>query len=729
MGDYRKALPLHEQARDICKAALGERHPTYALSLNNLALVHESMGDYTKALPLLQQARDIRKAALGERHPDYAASLNNLALLHYHQGQARKAESLAYQSLVCRQDHLETTFFALSDRQRLDLLAQQRFGLNNYLSVVLAAKTPVARLYRQVLAWKGLVASRHTEERLALDQPALAPLLSELRFARAGLARLAANPPSVSGQKQWRQRFDELERQKEAIEVKLADASKDFQRLREHRHVNAEQVRAALPAGTVLLDLLRYTHLEPDPKRRGWWLEEDRLLAFVVAKGREPICVPLGPEAPIARLIAAWRAPLAADPPASPSESVARELRRLLWLPLEKHLPPGCAVLVAPDGALCGLPFAALPGARPGSFLVEERAFAQVTSGRHLLELAGDDRRVAAGLFNVGGLDYGHATSRAVVPEIRQRFAPWSALPGSELERERVERLFRACFPNAPKTHSLTGINADSAAFQKALATDKVGSHWRHLHLATHGYFEPLHSVVRQEALAVLAIGVAAASSLAGPMQALSVTLAADEPGVLDRTTHTLDLSGQRQRTFQRNPQLLCGLVLSGANRSPERGLLSAEEIGRLDLRGCELVVLSACDTGLGKVAGGEGVLGLQRAFQSAGARATITSLWSVPDAATSVLMEQLYLNLWRKKMSRLEALRQAQLTVLRNPALVEARQREIMAQWRKRHPEQATPGFRKPGRTVEALPQGDGKARRSPIVSWASFVLCGDSR
>src|SRR5262249_36363776 len=149
----------------------------------------------------------------------------------------------------------------------------------------------------------------------------------------------------------------------------------------------------------------------------------------------------------------------------------------------------------------------------------------------------------------------------------------------------------------------------------------------------------------------------AVAPGVAGPLQGFSALLAAEERGAADLQRRTLDLSGQHLRTYGRNPQLLSGLVLAKANAEPERGLLSAEEVSRLDLRGTDLVVLSACDTGLGKVAGGEGVLGLQRAFQSAGARATVCSLWSVSDAATSVLMEHFYKHLWEKKQAPAQAL------------------------------------------------------------------------
>ena len=93
----------------------------------------------------------------------------------------------------------------------------------------------------------------------------------------------------------------------------------------------------------------------------------------------------------------------------------------------------------------------------------------------------------------------------------------------------------------------------------------------------------------------------------------------------------------------------------------------------RLDLSGVDLATLSACETGLGKTAGGEGVLGLQRAFQTAGARTTVTSLWKIPDDATRSLMIDFYENLWTKKMSKIEALRQAQLTLMREVVKTQA--------------------------------------------------------
>jgi CHAT domain-containing protein len=138
---------------------------------------------------------------------------------------------------------------------------------------------------------------------------------------------------------------------------------------------------------------------------------------------------------------------------------------------------------------------------------------------------------------------------------------------------------------------------------------------------------------------------------------------------------------------------------------------LTALEVAQLDLSGVELAVLSACETGLGEAAGGEGVLGLQRAFQVAGTRSVVASLWKVDDDATRQLMVRLYENLWRTKqpLGKLEALRQAQLEMLR-----EGRKRG--------------PGGERPV-DPEALKRAVPAAGRTPPFYWAAFVLSGDWR
>jgi CHAT domain-containing protein len=173
---------------------------------------------------------------------------------------------------------------------------------------------------------------------------------------------------------------------------------------------------------------------------------------------------------------------------------------------------------------------------------------------------------------------------------------------------------------------------------------------------------------------------------------------------------------------------LLSGVVLAGANLPPktdslglptgEDGILTAEEIVGLDLRGTELVVLSACETGLGKVAGGEGVMGLQRAFHLAGVRSVIASLWKVDDHATRTLMVEFYKNLWQKKLGKLESLRQAQLTMI--------------GQYDPKAGQLRGPGGAKSADSgkLATAPEIKGKAQGPlPPFYWAAFVLSGDWR
>jgi len=164
-------------------------------------------------------------------------------------------------------------------------------------------------------------------------------------------------------------------------------------------------------------------------------------------------------------------------------------------------------------------------------------------------------------------------------------------------------------------------------------------------------------------------------------------------------------LPGQQPAMF--HPGLLSGLALTGANTPPQPdrddGILTAEEVASLNLSGVDLAVLSACETGLGEVAGGEGVLGLQRAFQVAGAATVVASLWKVDDQATRSLMERFCENLWTRKLGKLQALREAELWMIH-----EGPSRGLVI--------------------VDPEPQPGKPAHADPYY-WAAFELSGDWR
>jgi CHAT domain-containing protein/tetratricopeptide (TPR) repeat protein len=696
MGDYPRALPLAEQARDLIRKLRGEKHPDYATSLNNLASLYKALGDSPRAITLYQQALELRQATGNVRHPDYATTLSNLACLFLALGDFPQAEQWAHQALVARQQHLSDTFAAQSQRQRLDLLSQSRSSLEVYLSVIAGASFPSARVYQQVLAWKGSLAARQAEDCLASDNPAFRDQLEQLRVVRAGLARLVANPPLPAAQPAWLKTFQDLEEQKEKLELKLAQLSQEFYRLRQRLQASPAQLARNLPQDAALVDFLEYNHGTPDPARKGHWRFQRRLLAFVLRRDGEPALMHLGPVEPIATAVQAWRLPITAIPPAPPDQKTAEQLARRLWQPLRQHLADARTVLIAPDGELCGLPFAALPGSKPDTFLLEEVAIGYLTSGRHLLETA-DPRMPSEGLLALGGLDFGKPDPTRLAEGLLSRFSPWSYLVGSQLELEQVERSWGQNFPKEREPQRLSGPDIDKVRLQRELAASKEGPRWRYLHLATHGFFTPPEPQPQR------------ALPKRGDLFALE----------------------QNRLTYQRNPLLLSGLVLSQANRNPDTGLMTAEEVAALDLRGVELAVLSACETGLGRVADGQGVYGLQRAFQEAGAKSLLVSLWSVSDPATSLLMQEFYAQLWSAKPpSKLEALRRAQMKLLHHPELIEARKQELLLALKDR--KQAEVALRGPGKVSVLLPQG-GKVEAEPSRShpayWAPFVLSGDWR
>jgi uncharacterized protein (TIGR03066 family) len=193
----------------------------------------------------------------------------------------------------------------------------------------------------------------------------------------------------------------------------------------------------------------------------------------------------------------------------------------------------------------------------------------------------------------------------------------------------------------------------------------------------------------------------------------------ASEDGTETEFKKKRNRGGERVDKATISPLVMTGLVFAGANneKTPGRGIVTGEQLIDLDLSGLELVVLSACETGLGDVAGGQGTFGLQRAFHYAGTTNVVCTLWKVHDESTAALMNLFYTNLWVKNLSPMESLRQAQLEVYRNPGKI--------AEWAK--------GFRgtfEPvsgaGGDVEIRPTKDGKAHP---VYWAAFTLSGPGR
>ena len=678
LREYAAAKQCHQEVLAIFRRSLPPDHPLIAQSLNNLGVVQDELREYAAAKQSYEQALAIRRKSLPADHPDIASSLRNLGLqgLKSGVGVGDAVPRLAEATDLFQAEQLRLAV-AQAEQEQLATAALARNSLGNLLSATLITSAEPASAYDRVVRVKGSVTAQQRWARQARDaaDPDTTRLLDRLRQVTRQIVGLSMDNRPAQSKSDPRDVPDEirtLSAERDELERQLTERSAVYRTIQARARVGSGEVRAALPEGSALIDLVDYSHLEPPAKGQTEPSEEPRMVAFVVRPERqEVVIVPLGPSQTLAVWIDRWRASYGAGKAAPAGETdPGVELRKRLWEPLAAHLEGVKVVLVSPDGPLHGLPWAALPGSKQGTFLVHEYAFAVVPVPQLLPELLRGKPRLAnqqPSLLLAGGIDFGQENSREEeAPAGKLPPVPvYRPLPGTESEVNDLRTQFEDAFPDAPAP---VPLRKDKATKEAVVAA--IPSH-RFVHLATHGFF----------------------AGESEPSILLAEQRAARQGGDLRR------LAG----VAGRHPGLLSGLVFAGVNRSdrrPEETILTALEAAELELGQVELVVLSACDTGRGQVAGGEGVLGLQRAFQLAGARSVVASLWRVPDEETHQLMREFYRRVWSDKpVPRVEALRQAQLWMLEN--------------WKDRG------GVERPGG-----PQGP-----PPPYVWAAFVLSGDWR
>jgi CHAT domain-containing protein len=382
------------------------------------------------------------------------------------------------------------------------------------------------------------------------------------------------------------------------------------------------------------------------------------------------------------------RAPIQADEAddGEPGEALVRAVFR----PLAAAIGDRRRLVIAPDGDLNRLPFEVLPIA-PGRRLIDQYQVSYVTVGRDLKQPPRPARETSQSPLVLADPDFDADREpcegprlAAAAPPVRLRSVELEAaaprftpLPGSRAEGERVADLL-----GVP---ARSGTEASVSCLQSCRSP-------RILHVATHGFFLADQDLEAERVKAMLeaqpwmdeavleARRAARERSMLNLLQIYGLPRAILQPDLLaelnDLRRETLAVrrivSGAHRLTDLEleNPLFRSGLALVGANaslRNPaprdDDGLLTAEDLTGLDLRGTELVVLSACETGLGDVRSSEGVFGLRRAFALAGARTLVMSLWKVPDEPTCALMEDFSRRLLAGE-GRAEALRQAQLAL-----------------------------------------------------------------
>jgi len=610
MGRYGEAEPLLQRALAIYKAQLGLDHPYTALSLNNLAVLYDSMGRYGEAEPLYQRALAIHESQLGPEHPDTALSLKNLAALYLAQGQLQSALNYLQRGVAVEETVLSRNLVVGSDANKRDYLDTVSGSIDGAISLHLndlPASDEAAHLALTIiLQRKGRILDLFTNLRAQLaDDPEAVTLFDNLRATNTQLSTLTSNPPPDPSAETYQAQLLSLQEQSTTLEDQLSHRSAEFADLTASPTVKA--IQATLLRDTALVEFIRYRPFDPTaPELESFG--PYRYAAYVLAADGTIQGMDLGPADAVDASIRTFATSLASpNTPIGQVKADAQMLDQLVIAPVRAALGDTTTVFLSPDGALSLIPFEALVD-EANQYLVETYQFRYLTSGRDLMRIASTAPSKNPAVL-MGNPTYGRAGE--LVAQANTDDNPLRAI-------DFENRIFPALPGTQAEVDLIAPLLPSPLVYTQTNATEaaiKQQSEPSILHIATHGFFEP-----------------------------------------------TDDAS---------NPLLQSGLVLAGAadgQSGPDQdGILTALEVTGLDLRGTQLVVLSACQTGLGELSTGEGLYGLRRALVLAGSQSQVISLWKVSDEATQELMVAYYERLQRG-IPRDAALHETQRAFLKNP-------------------------------------------------------------
>jgi tetratricopeptide (TPR) repeat protein len=644
MGDYKSAEPYYKQALEIYKKALGEDHPYYASSLNSLGNLYLKMGDYKSAEPHYKQALEIRRKALGVDHPDYAMSLNNLGVLFTEMRNYKAAEQYYSKSFSVKLSILNSNFSWLSAQEKVKYWQQQKYFFEKMNGFSALASDSV--YYSTVLSYNANLISKSLllETSRELDQALAASTDVEMKaqFAEMKQLRRTYNKMRSEGGSN-KEIMERYKTEADSLDKILVNKLGEYAASKRKFEITWKDIQSNLSANEAAIEYARYY----DDKDSAY-----KYLALVVRPGYEyPELVKLGKEEDIR---------LANQPNAHDFAS----LYDLAWRGIDSLLVGVNTVYYSPAGELNNVSFAALcfeagdslltaasapkrgvlldmEGAASQScnaVLMDKYTLHQLTTTRYLADgTLKKNRALNSTITLLGGINYSDVPSadkNATHEESEQDFAlnvnltnrghdkrgkrsssgigkPMKYLEGTHEEVTHIATQLNGSW----SVQTMSDRNASEHSLKWQLETKSPGV----LHIATHGFAFP------------------------------------DEER---DDSHQLLMDEKPTYRISDDPMVRCGLMLSGSNiswtgnpkkmieQTGEDGILTAAEVANLDLSNTKLVVLSACETGLGKIKGSEGTFGLKRGFKLAGVEQMIVSLWSVPDKETMELMTLFYTDL-----------------------------------------------------------------------------------
>jgi CHAT domain-containing protein len=609
--------------------------------------VYVSQGNYPKAEPLFLEALQIAEKALGKVHPDYVGSLHKLADLYRSQGNYQKAQPLLLAANQLLLDQMDKLFPALSESEKGHFYNTLAFRFENFNSFVLLQhkQNPAlaAEMFNNQLVTKASLFNATNKVRqhiLASHDQALKTRYQQWLDQKNYLAKVY----QLSKAEKQRRGIDEnkLEEAANDLEKQLSLQSELFATVTDKKRYSWREVQKHLKDGEACLEMVRF---------RGYnktWTDTVYYAALIVtpaSKLPELVVLDKGKdlEGKYAKFYqnAIRNGLLSRRVNQTLEDSSADSLYHHYWGKISVALKQAesTKVYFSPDGVYNRINLNTLYNPLTGKFILDEVDLELLTSSKDLITRKGKVRAMRnATLF--GFPDYSQAVDYSLTLASSQRsFSPASYLKVDSLKRslkdgtldmlqgteKEVNTIAQLLSEKRIQVNKFTKSQASEAALKNL---DNPGI----LHLATHGFFT---------------------SDVA-----------------MEKDNDSFKNAGNKK--LPENPLLRSGLYLAGAQQaldgkvnsdSTENGILTAYEAMTLNLERTDLVVLSACETGLGEIKNGEGVYGLQRAFQTAGAKAVLMSLWKVSDTATQELMSLFY-EQWLRTQNKRKAFKLAQQSI-----------------------------------------------------------------
>ncbi|MBL7737603.1 MAG: CHAT domain-containing protein [Chitinophagaceae bacterium] len=627
---FEKAEPLALEAKSIYEEELEEDDPSRTIQLNNLGELYYAMGRYKEASGYFLQARTIWEKELGKEHPYFIANTEELARVYRNMHETAAAARLFNEVSKLKYEQLEGIFRFTSETEKQLYLQNISGTADEYQSFYFNKMdhNKAAQPYTLSLRNRNLILSSGQQVRQTIYK-SKDSVLMHMYNEWAGMKRQLAHLYSQGSSAKFEQAAM-IEKKANEIEKELSRRSTAFRKLQ--TKTGWQDIQQKLLPGEAAVEFIQF-RLNNDRR------ESDSIMyvALVLKKNiPEPVMVPLFEEKTLVRF---FDYKTTAEEEQTNHYYSSPALFNIVWKPLEKHLTGISTIYFAPAGQLFRISFCALAmddkrvlcdkyklQQVTTTAAITSRETGHITRTGHIMLYGGIvyDADTTALKQSVAAYRNGIKVSRSL-PEDLTRGKSFRYLPGTLEETAAIQKQALA----AGMTVSvLSGMQASEESFMSlgGEASPAV------LHIATHGFFFP-----------------------------------DPQKDARDTLFRQLETSGRAFRESA-DPLMRAGLLFAGANNTwrgrvmngMEDGIVTAYEAGTMYLPNTKLVVLSACETALGDVDGGEGVYGLQRAFRMAGVENLVMSLWKVPDAETAVFMQTLYKNLFNRQ-SITDAFYQAQ--------------------------------------------------------------------